>query len=447
MKFKNNKLIKIFLLIIIIIFSFLCWYLIREKNYFSYLIQTENKINTLGVVPDLSNNKTITNIDFKLFNEAYKIISDNYYSFNKTSKNDLIYGIVKWLVTSLWDKHSEFFNPEETKKFNETLEWDFEWIWAVIQKNDFWVIVDRLIAGAPAKDAWILIWDIIIKADNNDLKDLDLISAVNKIRWPDWTKVILEIIRSGEKEILTKEVVRKKITIPSLESKVLDKNTWYIILSIFWEKSWEEFKTTLNDLYSKNISWLILDLRDNWWWYLETAVSILSDFIDKDKVLVVTKDKTPNQGRSYFSYWNSYKKIPIMIIINWNSASASEIVAGAIKDYKLGIIVWEKSYGKGSVQQPFILSDGSELKITTAKWYTPLDHSIDGEWITPDIEIILNKEDYEKKYDRQLEETKLIMQKYIELKDVNGVIEFYDNLKKEKEKEKLDNITSSWAKK
>jgi len=159
---------------------------------------------------------------------------------------------------------------------------------------------------------------------------------------------------------------------------------------------------------------LIIDLRDNGGGFLDSAVDILSNFVEKDKPVVVTKEKNPFLNRSYFSKGitedsGKIQKLPIVVLINGNSASASEITAGALKDYKLALLVGEKSYGKGSVQEPFTLSDGSEIKVTIAKWYTPLDHGIDGVGITPDLEVLFEKEDYEKKFDRQLDEaTKLL---------------------------------------
>jgi carboxyl-terminal processing protease len=225
----------------------------------------------------------------------------------------------------------------------------------------------------------------------------------------------------------------------------LDNNVGYIILSIFWEKSGDEFRQALTDMNGKNIKWLIIDLRDDWGWYLETAVSVLSNFIEKDKVLVVTKEKNPLNNRSYFSYWSNFKKIPVVVLINWNSASASEITAWALKDYNLAILVWEKSYWKWSVQEPFVLSDWSEIKITVAKWYTPLDHLIDWIWINPDIEVLYKKEDYDKKYDRQFEEAKNILSKFIETGDINKTKEFFKLKKQEELKQKLDTITSSWT--
>ena len=433
-------------LIFFILFSFFWGFLLWSNNKINLLLESislKRNNTTIENIGYLLNNSN-KNIDLKLFNEAYRIIQDNYYSFQNISQEDIISWMIKWIVWSLNDKHSEYFNIEETKQFNETLNWDFEGIWAVIQKNDFWVYIDRLIVWSPAKEAGLLSWDIIIKANWIDLKNLSLIDSVNKIKWPAWTKVSLEIIRPWEKEIIKKDVIRKKINIPSVDSKIIDGN-WYIMLSIFWEKTGNEFKKALDDLNSKNIKWLIVDLRDNGWWYLETAVSIISNFVDKDKILVTTKEKNPLNNKSYFSYWNDSKKIPIVVLINWNSASASEITAWAFKDYNIAIIVWEKSYGKWSVQEPFILSDWSELKVTVAKWFTPLDHWIDWIWINPDIEVNFTKEDYTNGFDRQLDEAKKILNKFIEFKDNKKTIEYYLNLKKEEEKRKLSDITNSWT--
>jgi carboxyl-terminal processing protease len=138
----------------------------------------------------------------------------------------------------------------------------------------------------------------------------------------------------------------------------------------------------------------------------------LSNFVERDKVLVTTKEKNAFLNRSYFSYGPGDITVPTVVLVNENSASASEITAGALKDYGKALIVGTTTYGKGSVQQPFTLSDGSELKITVAKWYTPLDHGIDKVGIAPDVEVKFQKEDFDKRYDRQLEEAKTIIQEW-----------------------------------
>lgn len=221
-------------------------------------------------------------------------------------------------------------------------------------------------------------------------------------------------------------MTRKKIDIPSVEGKIIEGTSiGYITLSIFGEKTADDFYKTLTDLEDQKIKGLIIDLRDNGGGYLETAVSILSNFVEKDKVLVTTKEKNPFLNRSYFSYGNTNKPLPIVILINENSASASEITAGALKDYNLAILVGQKSYGKGSVQQPFDLSDGSEMKVTVAKWYTPKDYGIDKVGIKPDIEVKFLSEDYEKKYDRQLEESKKVLLQFIKTGDKQKTVDEY----------------------
>lgn len=432
-----------------IVIFFILWYLYWENSYIYNLNKWNDNTKNETILQEFNKYfKNDKNLDLKLFYEAYSIINKNYYSSNSLSSKDIVYWMIKGLVESLNDKHSEFFNIDETKKFNEVLSWDFEWIWAVIQKSDFWVYIDRLIAWSPAKEAWLMSWDIIIKANDIDLKNMTVNEAVAKIRWKAWTMVKLEIIRPWEKENLIKEVTRRQINIPSVDYKMLDDKTWYIILSIFWEKSWEEFKKALDELYSKNMKWLIIDLRDDGGWLLETAVSILSNFIEEKKLLVTTKEKNPKNNMAYFSRGNTYKDIPLIVLINWNSASASEITAWALKEYNLAILVWEKSYWKWSVQQPFNLSDWSEMKITVAKWFTPLDNLIDWVWIKPDFEVQFKKEDFDNKYDRQLEESKKILNKSIELNgDIKATKEFFNKQKQEELQKKREQLSSSWSSK
>ena len=334
----------------------------------------------------------------------------------------LVDSAIKWLVEWLWDKHSQFFNTKETKKFNDMLSWDFEWIWAVVDKNELWVTIERIIKWSPAKKYWLKAKDIIIKANWISLEWLWLYDAVDKIKWPAWTKVLLEIIRSWEKEVLEKEVIRDKIKIPSVDSKSFDDwNIGYISINMFWEDTASEFKKALDK--NINTKWLIIDLRDNWGWYLQSAVSILSNLIEDDKVLVVTKYKDIFSNISYPSIndWNIYKW-KIVVLINENSASASEITAWALKDYNKAILVWKNSYGKWSVQKPFNLKDWSMLKLTVAKWFTPNDINIDHEWIKPDVEVDFKKKDYTPEkwkednfvpYDRQLEVAKDVLNSFI----------------------------------
>lgn len=362
-------------------------------------------------------------LDMTKFWEVYNLIKQDYHNSNWISKDKLVDSAIKWLVEWLEDKHSEFLTADETNKFNDVLSWDFEWIWAVVEKNELGVMIDRIIKWSPAKNFGLLSWDIIIKANDVKLEWLDLYDAVDQIKWKAWTTVMLEILRPWENNVLKIEVIRDKIKIPSVDSKILeDWKTGYIAINIFWDETAKEFRKEL-DKYI-NTEGIIIDLRDNWWWYLQSAVSVLSNFIEDDETLVTTKYKDIFSNVKYPSI-NEYPiyKWKIVVLINENSASASEITAWALKDYNKAILVWKKSYWKGSVQKPFSLSDWSMLKLTIARWFTPKDINIDKEGITPDINVDFEKEDYTPEvwkeadfipYDRQLEVAKKVLNTFIE---------------------------------
>ncbi|MDD2516177.1 MAG: S41 family peptidase [Candidatus Gracilibacteria bacterium] len=416
----SNKTKKV-IIILVMILSFFMGYSIGYNRFVPNIINGNNySLSQTGVI------KTDDSLNNSLLNETYRLISKYFYSFDTVKNKEVSYGMIKGMVTVLKDKHTEFFTPDEAKKFNEVLNGDFEGIGAIIQKHALGVQVERIIAGSPAKDVGIQAKDVIIKADGQDLKDLELTDAVNKIKGPAGTQVKLEVLRQGEKETLTFDITRRKVEVPTVEYKIVENNVGYIALNIFGENSADEFNKAVEDLYSKNVKGIMIDLRDNSGGILDKAVEILSNFIEKDKLLVTTKEKNILNNKSYFSYGNNHKKVPLIVLINGNSASASEIMAGALKDYSQAILVGEKTYGKGSVQRPFTLTDGSEIKITVAKWYTPKDNLIDGIGIQPDIEVKFQKEDFDKKYDRQLEEGKKILNKFIETQDINKTIEIFN---------------------
>lgn len=354
-------------------------------------------------------------LDLKRFWQVYDYVKKNYYSIWEVKKDELVEFAIKWMIDGLKDKHSEYMTASETQKFHEVLQGDFEWIGAVVEKTPLWVEVERIIKWSPAKDSGILKGDIIIEANGVELKDLDLYDAVDNIKWPAGTHVTLKILRVWEKEVIGKDVMRWKITIPSVDYEFLDvnKDIWYIALNIFWDHTEDEFKKALKELF--HTKGMIIDLRDNGGWYLQSAVAILSELIEDDEDLVFTKYRNIFDNRVYKSVndGNIYKW-KIVVLINGNSASASEITAWALHDYKKAILVWKKSYGKWSVQQPFDIQWWGTLKITIAKWFTPEGKNIDAEGIDVDIEVDFEKEDYDNNYDRQLEEAKKVLDNFIQ---------------------------------
>ncbi|MFK7780266.1 MAG: S41 family peptidase [Candidatus Gracilibacteria bacterium] len=434
-KVKNKKNFGLYFIIFLtsfllgIIFSFNV-----GKNINNALLKNANSSDIISIFRE-------KDLDITKFWEVYELIKLYNYSGSGINKNELVDSSIKGLVKGLGDKHSEYLTADETKKFNDVLSGDFEGIGAVVEKNELGVIIERIIKGSPAKKYGLKSRDIIIKANNIELEGLGLYDAVDKIKGKAGTKVMLEIIRPRENKILKIEVIREKIKIPSVESKELeDGKIGYIAINMFGENTAREFRKEL-DLYL-NKEGLIIDLRDNGGGYLQSAVSILGNFIEEDKNLVTTKYKDIFSTISY----PSFNEFPIyegkiVVLINENSASASEITAGALKDYNKAILVGKKSYGKGSVQKPFDLSDGSMLKLTIAKWFTPNDVNIDHEGIIPDIEIDFEKEDYTPKegeeedfefYDRQLEVAKKVVDIFIENDALRLSIDKYNSSLEEK---------------
>lgn len=411
--------------------SFLLWILFSlylSQNTHTPLWKTLNDYKNLV-------QKDSETLDLTRFWQVYDIIEEYSYDIDHIDEQNLIDGAIKWLVEWLWDKHSEYMTFEQKKRFEESLSWDFEWIGAVVEKHPLWIKIERVIKWSPAKKYWILADDIVISANGEILQDLDLYDAIDFIKGPAGSSVDLEILREWETEILEINVIRDKIIIPSVESKILENNTGYIALNMFGEDTVNEFEKALESLYDTD--GLIIDVRDNGGWYLHTATQILSELLPDDTLLVVTKYPgfQPNDVYKAVSFGPVYEK-PIVVLINENSASASEILAWALHDHQRWILVWKNTYGKWSVQQPFQVSNDSLLKITIAKWFTPKNKNIDKQWIAPDVEVDFKKQDYVDKYDRQLEEAKKVLQEFIFTNDFNNTIEkFNQPLEIQKEEE------------
>ncbi len=424
-KQKETSFLKNITFLITLLTFFLLWVFLSpqiENLYVKKVLKIEKEDTKINFI-----NSVERDLDLENFWKVYSLVKSEYYWVDWLDKEKLVNWAISWLIESLWDKHSEFMSAEITKRFNETLSWDFQWIWAVVEKNPLWVQVERVIKWSPAEKNWITSRDIIIKADETSLEELDLYDAVDKIKWPAWTKVLLTIVRQWEEDLLKIEITRANIKIPSVSSKIIEEsNLGYIEVNMFWENTAKEFEQELNKL--KDTDWLIIDLRFNWWGYLQSAVEMLWNFIEKGEILVKTKYKSDFFDTVYKSLWsdNMYNK-KMVIIMNGSSASASEIMAWALSDYNKAIIVWEKSYWKWSVQQPFDIKWWNMLKLTIAKWFTPNWINIDEHWINPDIEIKFQTEDFKNSYDRQLEEAKKILNEFIKYWSINLVVDKYKN--------------------
>ncbi len=465
---KKNKILKTLWIIIIFLTSFWIWVIYSDEIKEKYVNNSEvNLLNSKSnntIFHNYSNNvkkgekvqysdnfiwKIISwekkDLELSDFWKTYNIIRNNYYDVDWLTKQELVYWAIKWLVEATWDKHSNFMTPKETKRFWEVLGWEFQWIWAVVRKNELWVEIEQVLKWAPAQKSWLRAKDIIIKAWWKDLLELDLASAVELIKWPAWTKVELVILRKWEKDFITKEVTRAKVEIPSVESEIFD-DIWYIAINTFWVDTSREFTKNLEEVKKKNIKWLIIDLRDNWGWYLTSAVEILSHFIEEQKLVVSIKYRNKKEEKYFSDKFTKKENFKIIILINESSASASEITTLWLKEYNKAIIIWKKSYWKWSVQEQFAaFSDWATLKLTIAKWFSPKWNNIDKKWIDPDIEVDFEKADYDleeckkvwkcakdmkevdfKLYDRQLEIAKIVLKKFIKNGFIQNTVDEYN---------------------
>lgn len=405
----------------IILLSLFVWYSIW---YFSYNF-------TQGLV--LQPTTKVDIFQSTKIKEAYVYLEKYYYWFTKKTEEEREDALIDALTKSLWDKHTSYFNPKDAKEFTESLSGDFEWIGAVIKEHPKGIQIMKVLENSPAAKNGLLKGDVILKIDTKETLGMLADAAVEIIRWPKWTTVTLTVLSwSTEKEV---QIKRDRVIVPSTYSEVLTGTTLgYIEIGFFWENTTNEVTKSLESLLWSGVTGIIIDARNNGWWFLDSAVEISSLILPEDQLVVATRGIRPSENTDYKTKKRKIHNttIPIVMVVNNMSASATEIVAGALQDYDRAVIVGQKTYGKGSVQEPFILSDGSMMKITIAKWFTPKDRWIDEKWIEPDIDIELTDDDYKNIYDRQLEWAKVILQDLIQKK--NKVSEY------KKDKESIDKV-------
>ncbi len=350
-------------------------------------------------------------VDFNLFWDAWRVIETKYVDRSDVDKQNMVYGAISGLLKSLDDPYSVFMPPQESKKFMDDIKGSFEGIGAEIgiRKNILTVISP--LEGNPAQKAGLMAGDKILKVDDALTADLTLDEAVNLIRGERGTEVILLIARDGLDETKEIKIVRDVIQIPIIKWEMLtlsevegeNGDIAYIQLYHFTENSAGQFRKTIKEILKLNPEGLILDVRNNPGGYLEVAVDVASWFLPKGEIVIIEDFGNGDSNKYRSKGYGDLENIPTVILINEGSASASEILAGALRDIKEIKIIGKKSFGKGSVQQLEKLKGGSSVKITVAKWLTPFGTNINKEGITPDIEIELTLEDIEEMRDPQLE--------------------------------------------
>lgn len=349
-------------------------------------------------------------VDYNLLWDTIAKLKANHID-KPTDDQKILYGAVKGAVDSVGDPYTTFFTPEELKSFETDLSGSFEGIGAEIGKENGAIVVISPIDGTPAKQAGLLPKDIIVKVDGQDASGWTTEEAVKHIRGRKGTEVTLTIYRDGRNEAFDVKIKRDAIVIKSVkwEQKTVkdasgkERKVGYISVSRFGDDTSGLFSSAVQDLRAKGVDTLVLDLRSDPGGYLETAVDLASYWVPKDKV-IVTEAHSDGKNIEYKSKgYNRLSGIKTITLINSGSASASEILAGALHDYKLTTLLGEKSYGKGSVQEVLDLSGGSALKVTIAKWLTPSGHNINKEGIAPETEVKLTEDDIKNQKDPQLD--------------------------------------------
>lgn len=324
--------------------------------------------------------------ELRIFTEAFSLVRKNY--VEEAKPKDLVYGAIKGMLSSL-DPHSGFLNPEAYKEMQAETKGEFGGIGIQIGTKDGMLTVIAPIEDTPAYKAGIKAGDKIIKINNEYTKDMGIHDAVSKMRGMPKTSVTITILREGWKETKDFSIIRELIKIKSVKSRLLEDDIGYIKISQFQEQTAADLSTALEKLSQEKMNALILDLRNNPGGLLNSAVNVARRFLPPDKLVVYIKGRKGERTEYLTEKDGTTYEILMIVLVNEGSASASEIVAGALKDWNRAVILGAKTFGKGSVQSVIPLSDGSGLRLTTAVYFTPKGTSIQATGIVPDIVVKL----------------------------------------------------------
>lgn len=346
-----------------------------------------------------SNNKRP---NFDLFWQVWDKVTTEYDGNVDFSK--LINGAIDGMVKATGDPYTNYFTQEQTQQFEDDLNGTISGIGAEVGIKDDRVVIVAPLDESPAKKAGLKAQDLILKIDDTDTKGLDLTSAVLKIRGQEGTKVKLVIQRGTE--TLNFEITREKVQIKSVKSEVKANNIGYIEINQFNSNTGSQLRAAEDELISKNVKGIIIDLRNNPGGYLDQAIEVGSEFIKSGTIVTEKKDKDNSKKEDYQATGKGKftdPNIPIVVLVNGGSASAAEIVSGALQDHKRATLIGEKTFGKGSVQSVENVGGGATLHVTIAHWYTPNGRGINKQGLTPDIEVKMTDEDVKAGRDPQLD--------------------------------------------
>lgn len=338
----------------------------------------------------------------QVLHEVWDLINEEFFG-DLPSPEERAYGAIRGMLETLDDADTSFSEPAIAEIRREDASGSFEGIGAVVTMNDDNMLeIVQVFKGSPAAEAGLLPNDLVLEVDGESIVGYSIYEAITLIRGPEGTEVELTLQRGEEAEPFNVSIVRARLDIPVLESQMLEEDIGYVSLFDFSSQATSRLKEAVEELLNQGATSFIFDLRGNPGGFLDQAVQVSDLFLDEGLVLI--ERRSDGQELEFTSSDEGLAQdVPLVVLVNGGSASASEIVAGAIRDRGRGILIGETTFGKGSVQLLHTLSDGSELRVTVARWYTPNDNAIHGEGLTPDIEVPMTAEDLEANRDPQLE--------------------------------------------
>jgi carboxyl-terminal processing protease len=339
---------------------------------------------------------------FQLFWDVWGLLQTEYYG-DLPDEQHMTYGAIRGVLGTLDDKFTSFIEPDVAEILRQDSSGSFEGIGALVRINaDNQLEIVRPFPDQPAAKAGVLAGDIITHVDGKPMAGYGIYEAINFIRGPAGSVVTLTIVRRGAEKPFDVQITRAAIEIPLVESRMLDGGVGYVSLSQFSDGGTTQLRAAIQTLLDQNPKGLILDLRDDPGGLLREAISVSDTFLP-DGVVVIERRRDGTEDVYRSKNGDMAEDIPLVVLVNGGSASASEIVAGALQDRGRAKLIGDVTFGKGSVQLPHELSDGSELRVTIARWFTPNDRAIHGKGLTPDIAVTITPDDAKAGKDPQLD--------------------------------------------
>jgi len=344
-------------------------------------------------------------VDYQLLWDAIDTVSSKYID-QPIDQQKVLYGAVSGAIAAIGDPYTEFFEPKDLQSFRTDLQGSFDGIGAEISKKNGQIVVVAPLEGTPAQRAGLMAQDAILEVDGQSTANWTTDEAVDHIRGKRGTQVILTIFREGKTEPFKVTITRDKIEVKSVKvvyKEVNGKNIAVMTISKFGDDTEPLFNSYVNEILNRKVDGLVLDLRNNPGGYLQTAVDLASNWVQEGQV-VVTEARSDGDIQKYKANGNTrLSGIKTVILINGGSASAAEILSGALHDHGIAELIGEKSFGKGSVQELVELRDGAAVKVTVAKWITPNGKNLNKDGLNPDVEVKLTEDDFNNNRDPQMD--------------------------------------------